>query len=280
MTPFVFQKYLASVFVLFFTYSCAQEYEATPVAPTQFVNRLISSSTHEDILQAVQEFIAANPDVQPHEIIVSYDIDNTILFDMNRIFSCFLLLKSIPHDEWSQTDQCIYETFNRYFGLSTDVIDPSFYSTFNALHDMGITLIATTARSARIWEETEELLKKHYIFFAKETDKHIFPPNRGPFKMPKMPDLSLSFSHHNVLYTDGHAKGEVFAFLANKAVGPKFFIHIDDNPEHCQNIHSIFIQNSTSVADIAMTVIHYQHACHTKFKDKQELEEYLREKGF
>lgn len=267
--------------IIFFVTLCrAEESEKIPALETKletkFLNKLVPSTTHADILTAVQEFTTANPDVPPYKIVVSYDIDNTIFFEVNRIFSNLLIIDSIPCTERNTVDEHIYTYFANYLSLPTAIVDPTFRQTFDTLHAMGITLIATTARQVILSEKTDNLLQTHGVSFVKDTDLHIFPQERTEFKMPEAPESTFYFSQSNVLYTNGYGKGEVLQFLAKSAfVKPAFCIHIDDNFAQCRNIHQSFIENNTPKTDVAMTVLHFDHLPYTRFNNMEELSDYL-----
>lgn len=105
-----------------------------------------------------------------------------------------------------------------------------------AFQDIGLPVIAITARDINMEETTLRQLQDNHLDFTKGgsfyTFKHVLgtPEN----------SLNTAFFSNGILYCDGKNKGKCLdAFLNNNAIHPRHIIMIDDKLKHLEHVGEI-----------------------------------------
>lgn len=165
------------------------------------------------------------------------DIDNTImepLFELgsDQWFTTLInhACQLIPnHKEAIEMVIAIYQSVTHF--LNTKVIEPEIIHMIKALQDIGIPVLALTARGHALIDTTFRQLHDIGIDLAKNRDPHEHRINLGE------DSNSTPIFHRGIIFCDGKDKGtSLKAFLQKCINHPMHILMVDDKEKHLMHV--------------------------------------------
>ena len=147
---------------------CAQEDRYHEVFPSKYVK----SPYFNTILEEIETYQKSYPDNRPEDIIVSFDMDGTLVDDENRLPYNSEHLQDVNPPLHAQVKE-IWEKIKEYspgtlFQAHT-VVDPETYSVLETLKTKNVQLMLTTARPGgknNVSKTCSQLLWRKLDFFT------------------------------------------------------------------------------------------------------------------
>lgn len=205
-----------------------------------FAHEYLETTTHMDVYAKVREL---NTKYSPRDVLVVFDIDNTLLKARQPIGS----------DQWFEwqseaiknaSSDAIFKNFDEllavqadFFQLSAmDLTEASLPIVVGAFKRFGHNIVLLTSRGPSLRNVTERELQRNNLWFSDSTLGAGYPMEymESPFKQ------KVSFMN-GIFMTSGHHKGEALAYLLKKTGrNYKAIIFVDDHERHTKRVYETF----------------------------------------
>jgi hypothetical protein len=210
------------------------------ISKSLFAHEALQTNTHADVLKKAQELARI---YSPQEVLVVYDIDNTLLKARQPLGS----------DQWfewqsgaikNNSPEASFKTFDElmdaqgdFFQLSKmDLTENNLSQIVNILKTSGHPMLLLTSRGPEFRNVTERELRRNNLWFS---DMALMSGIANEFlEVP----FKLNVSYMNGIFmTSGHHKGEALAYLLKKSRKTvKAIIFADDHERHTKRVYETF----------------------------------------
>lgn len=192
-------------------------------------SQVLDSQSIRDILKLIT-----------HESWVILDLDNTVMESLLELGSDQWFTKLIEHACHHMPENTtsavalvitIYQAVQHH--IQTQAVEPEVVNLIKALQDVGIPVLALTARDHSLIETTFRQLDEIGIDFSKNQHGH-----RPTVSLGNNPKNAATY-HGGIIFCNGNDKGECLsAFLEKCTKHPRHVVMVDDKQKHLSHVRT------------------------------------------
>lgn len=218
---------------------------------TSFASGKFQTEQHKEIYSYIQNLMIKNPKLKPREVLIVYDIDNTVLA-MDHNFGSDQWFNWQKEELAAQSSLSVAKNFQELISIQYQIFSISkmhltetvLSPLISNLQSSNFRVMALTSRGPGIRNVTERELASVKIDFTTTAPGHSIPNSFIPQGQQR-----LASYQNGIFMTSGMHKGEMLELIVNRFnKNYKHIIFIDDHKKHTDRVFESFNNSKSKIS--------------------------------